>query len=373
MTRKKMNPTSILGRYLTKQLLGAFLGVLLMIIGIIFMFDMIELLRRTAERPDVEFSFILKMAFSKLPRTFELVFPFVMMIAAMITFWKISRSNEFVIIRAAGVSIWGVLIPILSAVFVVGMINITVINPISSYLYEVYETMDYRFKTRNPNAVLFSNKGLWIREATDEGNVLVLEAKSVRQEDDVLVLRTVSLLELDENSFLVKRAEAYAAELRNDEIEMKDVKIFETGKPTVKVNNYDYKTTLTVERIKENFIDPEAISFWNLPDTIEFYEKSGFSVVRHKMRYLSLWASPFLLMAMVLVAAVFALRGSTRGGGVMFLIVGGITTGFVVYFLSQIIYAFGINNYIPIMLAVWAPALIITMISSTLLLHLDGN
>ena len=148
-----MNPTSILGRYLTKQLLGAFLGVLLMIIGIIFMFDMIELLRRTAERPDVEFAFILKMAFSKLPRTFDLVFPFVMMIAAMITFWKISRSNEFVIIRAAGVSIWGVLIPILSAVFVVGMINITVINPITSDLYEVYATMDYRFKTRKPKAM----------------------------------------------------------------------------------------------------------------------------------------------------------------------------------------------------------------------------
>lgn len=368
-----MNPTSILGKYLTRQLILNFLGVLLMIIGVILMFDIIELLRRTAERTDVDFLFILKMAFSKLPRTFELVFPFVMMIAAMITFWKVSRSNEFVVMRAAGVSVWGFLTPILSAVFIVGMLNIMVINPISSYLYEVYETMDYRFKTKNPNAVLFSNKGLWIREAAEDGKILVLEAKSVRQEEDMLLLRKVSLLEMNRNSQLLRRLEAYAAELHDQQIEMKDVKIFETGKPTVTINNFDYKTSLSIERIKENFIDPEAISFWNLPDTIEFYEKSGFSVVRHKMRYLSLWASPFLLMAMVLVAAIFALRGNVRRGGVMYLIVGGISTGFIVYFMSQVIYAFGINNYIPIWLAVWAPTMIISMIATSLLLHLEGN
>ena len=259
------------------------------------------------------------------------------------------------------------------AVFLVGVINVAVINPISSYLYEVYETMDYRFKTKNPKAVLFSNKGLWIREAGDNDKILVLTARSVRQENNILLMRQVSLLEMNRNSQLLKRIEAYAAELRDGQVEMKDVKIFEAGKPTEKINDFDYKTTLTIDRIKENFIDPEAISFWSLPDTIEFYEKSGFSVVRHKMRYLSLWASPFLLMSMVLVAAVFALRGSTRGGGVMFMIVGGISTGFVVYFMSQIIYAFGINNYIPVELAVWTPTLIISMIASSLLLHLEGN
>ena len=50
-----------------------------------------------------------EMAVTKLPKTIEMVFPFVMMIAAMVTFWKLSKSNEFVIVRAAGVSIWGFL------------------------------------------------------------------------------------------------------------------------------------------------------------------------------------------------------------------------------------------------------------------------
>ena len=101
-----MNPNAILGKYLIKQIVINFLAVLLMVMGIVLMFEVIELLRRTSDRTDVDAWFIMQMAVTKLPRTLEMVFPFVMMIAAMITFWRLSKSNEFVIIRAAGVSIW---------------------------------------------------------------------------------------------------------------------------------------------------------------------------------------------------------------------------------------------------------------------------
>lgn len=368
-----MNPNAILGKYLIKQIVINFLAVLLMVMGIVLMFEVIELLRRTSDRTDVDAWFIMQMAVTKLPRTLEMVFPFVMMIAAMITFWRLSKSNEFVIIRAAGVSIWGFLTPVLFAVFTVGVLNITVINPISAQMYEAYETLDYRFKTKNPKAVLFSDKGFWIREAIDENRFLVLQAKSLRQEGKNLLLRDVDILEMDRNSQILKRVEAFAAVLENKEFELKDVKVFEAGKPTLNLNNVKYQTTLTAERIKENFVDPEAISFWDLPGTIKFYEMSGFSALRHHMRYLTLLASPFMLCAMVLVAAVFALRPNNRRGGVMFLIVGGIATGFMVYFMSQVIYAFGINGYIPSFFAAWTPALIAALISVSILLHLEDG
>ena len=368
-----MNPKSILGKYLSKQLLFSFFGVLMMVMGIVLLFEVVELLRRTSGRDDVGFGFVMEMAITKLPKTLELVFPFVMMIAAMIAFWRVSKSNEFVIIRAAGVSIWGFLAPVLLTTFIIGVINITVINPIAARMNELYETLDYRFKTRNPKAVLFSEKGLWLREAIDADRFLVLQAKSVRQEKNVLLMHGVSILELGRNSELIKNIQAFAATLKNNMFELADVKIYEAGKPVKTANNVKYKTELTIDRIKENFVPPEAISFWNLPGTISFYEKSGFSAQKHQLRYWSLLASPFLLCAMVLVAAVFALRPNNRRGGVMYLIVGGISTGFLVYFLSQLIYAFGVNGDIPGLLAVWTPTLIVTMISVSVLLHLEDG
>ena len=201
-----------------------------------------------------------------------------MMIAAMVTFWKVSKSNEFVIIRAAGVSVWGFLTPILFAVFVIGVLNVTVVNPVAAKMYEMFETLDYRLKTKNPKAVLFSDKGLWIREATDANHVLVMQAKSVRQQDDeTLHLYDVSILELDRNSQILRRVEAFMAVLKGNVFELKDVNVFEAGKPRINLNTVQYETTLTADRIKENFIDPEAISFWDLPGTISFYKNCGFT------------------------------------------------------------------------------------------------
>lgn len=369
-----MNPKSILGRYLAKQIIFNFIAVLLMVLGVVLLFEVVELLRKASNRDDVTFWFIMEMALTKMPRTLDMVFPFVMMIAAMATFWRVSKTNEFVIIRAAGVSIWGFLAPVLFAVFVLGALNVAVVNPISAKMYEIYETLDYRFDTRNPNAVLFSDKGLWTREAVDDNTFQVMQAKSARQEGkDSLFLRDVSILEMNRKSQPQRRIEAFAATLNDGYFDLKDLKIYEAGKPIEVLSSLKYKTALTVDRIKENFVEPDAISFWDLPGTIRFYEHSGFSAQKHILRYYSLLVSPFLLCAMVLVAAVFALRPNNRRGGVMFLIVGGISTGFVVYFLSQLIYAFGLNGTIPGALAVLTPTLIATLISVSILLHLEDG
>jgi len=364
-----MKPNSILGSYLIKQTVLSFLAVLIVISAIVMMFDMIEILRRTSGRYDVSLGFLIKYVVAKLPETIDKVVPFVVMVSTMITFWKISKTNEFVIIRASGVSIWGVLVPVLLAIFMIGSIWVMIVNPISARLFEVKETLAYRLSTNNPNAFLFSNKGLWIREGKDDNTVAILNAGGLNLKDGVLWLHDVSVIEIDEKSQVKRRIEAFVATLEDGKLNLKDVRVYKSGQKAEVLNSMSYPTEMNIQRIKDNFIDPEAISFWNLPDTIDFYEASGFSVVRYKMRYLSLIALPFLLMAMVLVAGIFALKPSQRQGGVLWMIIFGIATGFTVYFVSQVVSAFGLNSYIPVWFAVWTPAIIIASISISVYLH----
>lgn len=364
-----MKYNSILGRFFSKQIILTFLMVLVAVTGIIMMFDSIEALRRISGRDDTGMSYVVKYALTKFPESIDKVLPFVMMISAMMTFWRASKNNEYVIIRASGVSVWGFLKPIFITVFLVGVVNVMLFNPVSSKMYEMHATLKYRFITRDPTAMLFSSKGLWIREAADKDKILVVQAKSLRQEkDETLSMQDISILEMDQNNQILRRIDGLIGELKNNIFKLRGVQIFKTGEATQNLPSYEYKTSITIQRIKENFIDPDAISFWNLPDTIKFYEQSGFSASRHRMRYLSLWASPFLLVALVLVSALFSLYPSVRQGGVMPMIVLGVSTGFIVYFSSQLIYAFGINGYIPIWLAVFSPAAITMLCGITLML-----
>lgn len=367
-----MNFFAILSRYINRQLLANFFIVFFAILGIIMMFDSIEALRRVAGRDDLSFAFTVQYAVSRITKTVEIVIPFVLMVSAMITFWRLSKSNEFVIIRSTGVSIFGFLRPLMIVTFILGIANITLFNPIAAKMFEWHEVLSYRMQTRNPNAVLFSSKGLWIREAVSDDKTLLIQARTLRQDEDGTVwMRDVSITELNKSTQITKSYEAYFATLDNNILHLKDVKVLVGGESVQNLSDYAYETTINVQRIKENFIEPEAISFWRLPDTIRFYEKSGFSARQHWMRYLNLLISPFLLVGMLMLAAVFMLQNTLRGSSVMLRVVISIITGFTFYFSSQVVYAFGLNGYIPIWLAVSAPTLMILFISISLLIQSD--
>ena len=367
-----MNFFSILGKYVTRQFLANFFLVFFAILGVILLFDSIESLRRISGREDVTMWFAAQYAVTRIAKTVEIVIPFVLMVAAMITFWRLSKNNEFVIIRAAGVSIFGFLRPLIITAFILGLVNIMLFNPVAAKMFEWHEVLSYRLTSRNPNAVLFSSKGLWIREAIGEGKVLLLQAKKLRQEsDDSLWMRDVSITELNSQTQISKSYEAYFATLEGQTFHLKDVKMLIGGQPVKTMADFEYKTNIDMQRIKENFIDPDAISFWQLPDTIAFYENAGFSARQHWMRYLNLLMSPFLLIGMLMMAAVFMLQNTLRGSAIMWRVVISIGVGFSIYFLSQVVYAFGVNGYIPVWLAVSAPTIIIILIASSLLIRTD--
>lgn len=368
-----MKPTSILGRYVNRQLIFNFVAVLSIILGVIFLFEMVERIRRISSIPEFGMLFALEMAVARLPKTVEQVFPFVMMVAAMITFWRLGKTSEYVIMRAAGISVWDFLLPICAVTIVIGIINITMINPLAARLYGLYETLERRVDTKNPQAMMYSEQGLWIREALDDKKTMVLHAQNIQHDKDGLLLREVSIIELNEQAKPLRQIEAFAGVLNDGFFSLKDVKIYRSGNPVEKLSEMNYQTILDISKIEDSFAEPEAISFWSLPAVIRFYDKSGFSVQRHEMRFWSLVISPLFLVTMVLMAAIFALRPSHRRGGVIILIVGGIIAGFSTYFMSQLVYAMGVSGGLPVWLAVVAPTLIAGSIAVSILIQIEGE
>ena len=74
----------------------------------------------------------------------------------------------------------------------------------------------------------------------------------------------------------------------------------------------------------------------------------------------------------VLVAATFSLRMQRRGGAVM-LLVSGVAAGFLLYFVSDIVFALGLSAKIPVLLAAWTPAGVSMIFGASMLLHLEDG
>ena len=66
---------------------------------------------RRRHGPKRRFWLLLEMAALKLPHMAQEIMPFAILFGTMMAFWRLTRSNELVVARAAGVSVWQFLTP----------------------------------------------------------------------------------------------------------------------------------------------------------------------------------------------------------------------------------------------------------------------
>ena len=357
--------------YISRQFLVGVGMVFLIFIATIFVFDAVEMMRR-GSGPDRELAtlgILLQMAMLRVPFMAQKILPFAALVAGLWTFARMTRTQELVVARSAGVSVWQFLLPNLLLALMLGIFVMTVFNPLSAVMVSRYEQMDAKYLRGKSSLLALSPSGIWLRQS-DGGNQSVIHAQHLSQED--LTLHDIIIFQYQENDQFVGRIDASQAHLEKGRWELKDAVLTGPDRPAQFKDTYEVPTDLTFNQIEDSFAPPETLSFWALPAFIEVLEASGFSAVRHRLYWHSLLSGPLLLCAMVPIAATFSLRFS-RGGGTWILIAAGVLAGFVLYFVSDLVLALGLSGKIPPVLAAWTPAGVFTLIGVASLFHMEDG
>jgi lipopolysaccharide export system permease protein len=357
-----------LSRYFARQYFLWFVVFLGTLAGTIFLFEIAELMRRAADRPDTSFGLILEMGIDKLPDTVEHILPFVVLFSGVFTFWRLTRSQELVIARAAGISAWQFLAPALIVTLIFSFINVTLINPIGAALSGRYKQLEMHYLQRVPTIEL-TGAGLWLRQRDNDHRYL-LHADHVGTEP--LTLMPLIAFVYDGNDHYLGRIDAPSAVLRDGSWEIQNAWINWDQQPPLHMDSYRLPTTLTLGKIQESMAPPNTISFWELPGFIRALKAIGLPPARHELEFQELLAQPVLLCAMVFFAAVFSLR-MNRWGGIMPVIGSGVVLGVSVFALNNVVTALGANQTLPVLLAAWSIPLASLSLSNAALLYLEDG
>jgi lipopolysaccharide export system permease protein len=358
-----------LSAYIGRQFFLRCGGIFLTLISIIFMLDLVELMRRASSKKQATLDIIAQMALLKVPLMAQEILPFAVLFGGMLVFSQLTRAHELVVVRAAGVSVWQFLFPVLVITFLAGCFSVMIFNPFASITSSRFEHLESRYLQGKSSLLAVSSAGLWLRQS-DKNGQSIIHAQRVLPESFQLQNITIFLFE-DEDRF-AGRIDAVTAILDSGNWQLSNAWITAPDTPPSFKANYRVKTKLTFEKIQESFASPETMSFWDLPDFINVMENAGFSALRHRLHWHTLLALPFLLCAMVLIAATFSLR-LVRHGGTVLIIAGGIFVGFLSYFLSDIVYALGLSASLPLMLAAWSPVGISVFLGLAMLMHLEDG
>jgi lipopolysaccharide export system permease protein len=361
--------------YFGRQFAVAVLIMLAALAALVSLFDFLELLRESATAPAASFSIIVEMELFRVPWTLLQILPFAVLLGGIFAFWRLSRSSELVVARAAGISAWQFLaVPVLVATLF-GCLGTGALSPLSALMYGRAETLYNAYLKPGGGPLSLNGGQLWLRQG-DSGiaadGVAVLHAQDVRLHDNVLRADKVSILRLNSQTMLLERLEANHAILNAGAWDLSKVSILEPGADPRHLAQLDFPTDLTVNRVQESFASPDSLSFWALPGFIALLKRSGFSPIQHELAFQVLAASPLLCATMALVAAGFSMRPSRRGGATS-MMVSGVGCGFALFMISEVANQFGTSGAVPVVLAAWAPAVAGLFLALALLLHLEDG
>ena len=358
-----------LSGYLGRQYLLWFAVFLGSLTGIVYLFEIAELMRRAADRPDAGFGVVLKMGIYKLPDTVEQILPFVVLFSGMYTFWRLTRSGELVIARSAGVSAWQFLTPALIVTLLFSFCNITLINPIGAVFNSRYKQLEMHYLERAPTLEL-TGAGLWLRQRDSERHYL-LHADHVEAVDPLILTPLIAFI-YDNNDHYLGRIDAPRATLTDGSWDIPNAWFNMEEKPPERVDDYHLPTTLTLGRIQESMSPPNTISFWELPNFIRALKTIGLPPGLHQLQFQELLSQPVLLCSMVFFAATFSLRMSRRAS-VLSIVTSGVFIGVAVFILNNVVRALGANQTLPIGLSAWAIPLVALALSNAALLHMEDG
>jgi lipopolysaccharide export system permease protein len=355
-----------LARYFGMRFLGAAASVFGGILLLVVLVDYVEVTRQASRVQNASAFVVAQISLFRVPQVTERIIPFAVLIGAMTCYLSLSRRLELVVARSAGMSAWQFIAPAVAVALLLGAVATTVYNPLSAAMREYSKQLE---------ADLFGQRArpgqgsFWVRQRDGERQS-ILNAASSREQGRILDV--VTAFTFDAASSFQERIEAKSAELQPGHWQLTDATIYTVGAPPRQHPSYRLNTNLSLEQVRESFATPETVSFWGLQQYIELAEQAGLGAAGYKLQYQLLLARPFLLTAMVLLAASVSLR-FFRFGGVTRMILSGVIAGFLLYVLSKVTEDMSKAALIHPVAAAWLPVLAGGLTGFVALLHLEDG
>ena len=281
-------------RYFGMRFLGAVMSVFFGIFVLVVLVDYIEFMRRAADVPNVSAWMVAKASFFRVPQLTERLLPFSVLVGAMTCYLALSRRNELVVARSAGMSAWQFVAPAL------------IVRVRARARSRPRSTIRCRPRCANGRSGSRRRSSATARPECSRARVRLLGAAAQRRRpvDRLRGLEPgtgraarrrerVHLRSRRTRRWSASRPSARRSSPATGGSSRRVVYV--SGAPPRDHETYLVKTNLTAAQVRESFSTPETVPFWDLPAYIEIAERSGLVAAGYKLQYQILIARPFLL------------------------------------------------------------------------------
>jgi lipopolysaccharide export system permease protein len=356
----------VINKYLTGEFLKSFLNVLLIFCcaGLVMnLFEEINYFRKY----DVGMGLPIQLSFMIIPSIIINMLPFILFLSSMWVLIKLKNNRDLLSLRTFGISNGKFIFLFSSIAFIIGIIILTVLNPVTSIAVKYYEDIKGNYDLDKSHLASIGPNGIWIKEKIGK-NINIIKSAELRGN----FLINVSIYKFNENNLLIERTEAKQANIRDTTwlIENGYTIQFQDENIRNDFENLIFYSTFNKEKLNSIYSNLDTISFYRIMTESKELVARGYSAKLLKEKkhfYLSL---PFFLVLMVLLSGIFILNSNERRQNAYYVFLS-IITCIVIFYFKNFSTALGATEKIPLVLSVWSPIIILFLFCSAGIIQIN--
>jgi lipopolysaccharide export system permease protein len=317
----------VLNRYIGKTVIINILLMLTILLALVAFGNLIEELGDVGEgdyRTADAFLYILMI----LPRRIYELFPVAVLLGSMVGLGGLASHSELIAMRAAGVSLYQIIVAVLKA----GMVMMAFVIVVGEFIAPVTEQYAESMRSAriSKQITLKTEYGFWARD----GNSFV----NIRQILPGARLKDIYIYEFTEDGRLSVASHAGFAQYRDDRWLLSDIQqsMFSTDRVESRtLETASWESMLNPSLLNVVVVRPTMLPIWGLFRYIGFMHENGQSAIPFEVAFWSKMVMPLVTLVMVFLAVPFVF-GVLRSVGIGARVFAGTLIGTTFFLLNKV-------------------------------------
>ncbi len=339
-------------------------------IKVFFVFFSIILITNILEQVEffkgVEFSFIylIFLSFLNTPSIVFDILPFIFLISTQIFFINLIDKNELEIFKYTGLDNFKIIKIISLHTFILSLIFIIFFYNISSVLKNSYLVIKNKYTDDSKYLAVITENGLWIKDEINDG-INIINANKVNNE----FLLGVSITQFNQDFEILRVIQSKKINISSSTWRVFEPKILENN-ATTSLNELELESNFDLKKINSLFSNLSSLTILDIIELRKSYKSLNYSVIEIDSHLYKIVTYPLYLTLITIFSAIIMFNIGYQKNS-LFKIVFGILLSVIIYYINYFLNVLGTSEKIPLILSIFLPLIILSIINFTSIIRLN--
>jgi lipopolysaccharide export system permease protein len=316
------------------------------------------------ENDNISFYFLVFLSFLNTPSIVFEILPFIFLLSTQIFFIYLIDKKELEVFKYTGLTNLKIIKIIGLYTFVMGLILIIFFYNISAIMKNSYLLIKNRYSDDNKYLAVITDNGLWIKDEI-ENKINIINANKVNNQ----FLLEVSITQLSKDFEVLKIIKSKKIDISSSKWKIFEPLILNNNKKE-NLGEMEFKSNFDLQKINGLFSNLSSLTVFELFELKKSYKTLNYSLIDIHSHMYKVFSYPIYLTLITIFSSVIMFSIGYQKNS-FFKIALGIFLSVIIYYVNYFFNILGTNEKIPLILSIFMPLIILSIINFTSIIKIN--